>query len=150
MTNEEPRLSPLDLSTAAPRSPRESIGGYVIAARTLDKCRSLLNGTIGDYHYDCPLDKVFFEFAGLTGDQFKEFVATGASDDEVAAWIREHATKRERIEIIQWNNDLRGKRIGEMPDKLQEFLEDYIPANLPPGKPVYVWFDVYDIEEGRL
>ncbi len=150
MTNEEPRLSPLDLSVDHPRSPRETIAGYVIAARTLDKCRSLLNGTIGEYHYDCPLDNVFFEFAGLTGDQFKDFVATGASDDEVGAWIEEHATKRERIELIRWNNDLRGKRIGEMPDKLQEFLEDYVPANLPPEKPVYVWFDVYDIEEGRL
>ncbi len=150
MTNDEPRLTPLDLATAYPRSPRETIGGYVIAARTLDKCRSLLNGTIGEYHFDCPLDRFFFEFTGLTGDQFKEFVATGASDDEVGEWIQERATKRERIEIIQWNNDLRGKRISEMPGGLQEFLEDYIPANLPPEKPVYVWFDVYDIEEGRL
>lgn len=149
MHSDEPRLSPLDLATTHPRSPRDLIGGYVIAARTLDKCRSLLNGTIGDYHYDCPLDNFFFEFAGLTGDQFKEFVATGASDDEVGEWIGENATRRERIEVIRWNNELRGKRIGELPDKLQEFLEDYIPANLPPEKPVYVWFDVYDIEEGR-
>ncbi len=150
MNDDSTHLTPLDLSSVHPRSPRATLGGYVVAARTLDKCRSLLNGTIGEYHYDCPLDNFFFEFAGLTGDRFKEFVATGASDDEVAAWIQENATKRERIEIIKWNNDLRGKRIGEMPEKLQEFLEDYIPENVPDHRPVYVWFDVYDLEEGRL
>ena len=29
-------------------------------------------------------------------------------------------------------------------------MEDYIPENLPTHRPVYVLFDVYDIEEGRL
>ena len=37
-----------------------------------------------------------------------------------------------------------------MPIELQEFLEGYIPEVLPEGAVVHVWFDVYDIEEGRL
>ncbi len=37
-----------------------------------------------------------------------------------------------------------------MPIELQEFLEGYIPQFIPSGKIVYVWFDVYDIEEQRL
>jgi len=51
---------------------------------------------------------------------------------------------------VQWNNDLRYKRISELPTELQVFMEDYIPANLPTHRPVYHLFDVYDIEEGRL
>ena len=70
-----------------PRSPRETLGHYVIAARTLDKCRAALAGTLGDYKFDCPLDNFFFDFAGLSAESFREFVASGADDEAVAAWI---------------------------------------------------------------
>ena len=133
-----------------PRSPRDVLGGYVVAARTLDKCRAVLAGTNGEYHFDCPLDNFFLGFVGITADDFKDFVATGANDEAVAAWIGENADTRERSEIIQWNNDMRDKRICEMPIEFQEFLEGYIPGFIPAGKIVYCWFDVYDIEEGRI
>lgn len=133
-----------------PRSPRTTLGGYVIAARTLDKCRAVLAGTNGEYHFDCPLDNFFLGFVGITADDFKSFVATGADDETVGTWINENATPREQREIIQWNNDMRDKRLSEMPIELQEFLEGYIPRFIPSGKVVRVWFDVYDIEEERI
>jgi hypothetical protein len=37
-----------------------------------------------------------------------------------------------------------------MPIQLQVFLEGYIPQNIPTDKIVNYWFDVYDIEEGRI
>jgi hypothetical protein len=146
----ESSISAPDLSTSYPRSPRVSLGGYVVAARTLDKCRAEIAGTLGEYHFDCPLDNLFFEFTGITADRFREKVATGATDEEMASWLEENSTVSEKREIIQWNNDLRFKRISEMPIELQEFLEGYIPENLPEGRVVYYWFDVYDIEEERL
>ena len=132
-----------------PRSPRETLGGYVIAARTLDKCRASIAGKLGEYKFDCPLDNFFFGFTEITADSFREFVSTGADDDSVAEWIETNARPRERREIIQWNNDMRTKRICDLPVELQEFLEGYIPQFLPSSRPVYVWFDVYDIEEER-
>lgn len=144
------KLLAKDLSKTAPRSARDTLAGYVIAARTLDKCRAVLAGTADEYHFDCPLDNFFFGFAEIKGDDFKDFVATGATDDEVAEWITQNAKKRERSETVEWNNDLRYKRISELPTELQVFMEDYIPENLPTHRPVYVLFDVYDIEEGRL
>ena len=33
---------------------------------------------------------------------------------------------------------------------LQQVLEDYIPKFVPKGRVVRVWFDVYDLEEGRI
>jgi len=46
---------------------------------------------------------------------------------------------------------MRDMRISEMPDQAQEFLEGYIQENLlQPHRPVHVWFDVSDIEEGGL
>jgi hypothetical protein len=126
------------------------LAGYVIAARTLDKCRADIAGTKGEYHFDCPLDNVFFGFAGISASQFKDFVATGADDDAVAKWIEEKATQRPRIEIIRWNNEWRYKRISELADPLQEFLEGYIPKEIPANRRVAYWFDVYDIEEKRM
>lgn len=139
-----------DLTKDFPRSPRETIGGYVIAGRTLDKCRAVLNGTQGEYHFNCPLDKLFLDFAGINADEFKAFVATGASDEEVGEWIKSHAKQTERIEVVKWNNQQRYSTIKELPDQLQLFMEDYIAEVVPVGKVVYHWFDVYDIEEKRL
>lgn len=144
------QLNAKDLTKDYPRSPRETLAGYVIAARMLDKCRAVIAGTQGEYHFDCPLDRYFLEFAGINAESFRTFVATGVNDDEVAAWITTHAAKRERVEIIKWNNQMREKRLGDMPDKVQEFMEEYIPKTLPQGRIVYRWFDIYDIEEKRL
>ena len=141
----------MDLTKEFPRSPRATLGGYVVAARTLDKCRAVIAGTNGEYHYDCPLDQNFFDFTGIDSDDFKEFVATGADDEGVAAWIKENANEHTQEEVVQWNNDLRYRRISEMPIELQVFLEGYIPEFIEPkGKVVYYWFDVYDIEEDRI
>lgn len=148
--SEQTKINSLDLTREFPRSPREILGGYVVAARVLDKCRAVVAGTNGEYHFDCPLDNFFLSFTGIKADDFRDFVATGASDDEVADWINQNAKERSQQEIIQWNNTMRDKRLSEMPIELQEFLEGYIPQEIPPGKIVRVWFDVYDIEEGRI
>ena len=146
----ETKLEALNLETEFPRSPRNTFAGYVIAARALDKCRAVIAETNGEYHFDCPLDGMFFDFSGIDADAFKAFVATGADDEAVAEWIKDNAKEHSVEERVQWNNDLRYKRISEMPIELQVFLEGYIPENLPAGSIVYHWFDVYDIEEGRL
>src|SRR5471030_3146410 len=110
------KLAP-DLTKHYPGSPHAMLGGYVLAKRAVDKCRAELAGTIGEYHFDCPLDNMFLGFAELKGADLKEFVATGADDAAVSAWIEKNAKKRERIEIIKWNNDWRYKRLSECPDK---------------------------------
>ncbi|MCH6256004.1 DUF5069 domain-containing protein [Puniceicoccaceae bacterium K14] len=150
MSEEKLKDLALDLTTSVPASPRQTLAGYVVAKRALDKCRAVLAGTNGEYHFDCPLDNFFFGFAEITGDDFKAFVSTGASDEEVEKWIQENSKKHSNREIVAWNNKMRAIRPCDMPIELQEFLEGYIPEAIPEGKIVYVWFDVYDIEEGRI
>ncbi|KAF0093647.1 MAG: hypothetical protein E1N59_2635 [Puniceicoccaceae bacterium 5H] len=144
------KLLAKDLTQDFPRSPRAKLAGYVVAGRALDKCRAVLAGTAGEYHFNCPLDQQFFEFAGIDGDAFKDFVATGATDEEVAAWIKQHASQSEDEAIIAWNNKLRYMRPVDMPMKLQVFLEGYIDEVVPRNRIVNYWFDVYDIEEHRI
>ena len=140
----------LDLTKEVPRSPRVVLGGHIIAARALDKCRAVVAETNGEYHFDCPLDNFFFDFTGINSDDFKAFVATGADDEAVGKWIQENAKEHSEAEIVLWNNSLRYKRISEMPEELQVFIEGYIAEFIPADKIVYHWFDIYDIEEGRI
>ena len=132
-----------------PRSPRDTLGGYVLAARAVDKCRAVLLGQEGEYHSNCPLDQRWLKFAQIDYDAFKAFIATGATDQEIAAWIGENS-KRSRVEIITWNNKERDLRLSDLPTELQEYMEDYIAKFVPRNRVVYHWFDVYDLEEERL
>ena len=150
MNTDKIRLLAKDLTKNFPRGPRETLGGYVLAARCIDKCRAVLAGTQGEYHYACPLDSMWLTYAEINPDELKNFVATGATDAEIADWIGKHAKQRPRIEIIKWNNGLRDRRISELPDELQEFMEDYIAKYVPRNRVVYHFFDVYDYEEQRL
>jgi hypothetical protein len=135
---------------AYPRSPRETLGGYVLAARAVDKCRAVLAGWQGEYHSNCPLDQIWLKFAEIDYDAYRGFVATGATDDEVASWIDGNSRKRARSEIIVWNNKQRDMRLSDLSLELQEFMEDYIAKFVPRNRVVYHWFDVYDLEEERL
>jgi hypothetical protein len=140
-----------DLRKNYPRSPREKLGGYVIAARCADKCRAFLIGMNGEYNYwPCSLASQWFSFTGITPDQLKEVVATGASDEEIAEWIVSHSQVKNADDVLRWNNRLRDMRLSEMSLEAQQYLEEYIPKVVPKDRPVYVWFDVYDLEEKRL
>lgn len=150
MNTEKLTLLAKDLTKEYPRSPRETLAGYVIAARMLDKCRATLAGTAGEYHYDCKLDNVFLSFAGISSEEFKTFVATGATDAEVAAWIEQHSNVKDRSEIIAWNNKQRYTRLSDLSLEIQVYMEDYILKFVPKNRPVYVWFDIYDLEEERI
>ncbi len=147
------KLQPLarDLSKTPPRSPRETLGGFVIAARMLDKARADLLGINGEYNfYPCGLGAYFWKFTGLDAPQFKEFVATGATDEEVDQWVREKATQKDPAAIIRWNNEMRGLRLGDLSEQVQEYFEEYVPKFCKPPSKVKFFFDVYDVEEGVL
>src|SRR5947208_12013522 len=76
-----------DLTKEAPRSPRIRVGGYAILGRTIDKCRALVAGDIGEYHFDCPLDNMLIGFKGVKGEDFKAQIEQGASDQEMVEWL---------------------------------------------------------------
>src|SRR5918993_1452176 len=86
----------------SPRKPRETLAGYALAARAVDKCRAALVGYEGEYFSNCPLDQRWLTFAGIDYQAFRSFVATGATDEQIAEWICEQATKRPQSEIELW------------------------------------------------
>jgi len=81
-----------DLRKEEPRPAHVKLANFEMAARTLDKCRASLLGIEGEYRFGCPMDQEFFQEAVINEEDFKAFVATGASDQEVADWLAQHAS----------------------------------------------------------
>jgi hypothetical protein len=79
-----------DLRCEEPRPAYEELGGESHAARCLDKCRASLVGWNGEYQFGCPMDQHFFEETGIKSAEFRDLVASGATDDEVGRWIQKH------------------------------------------------------------
>ena len=94
-----------DLTKESPRSPRIRVGGYAILGRTIDKCRALVAGNIGEYHFDCPLDNTLFGFKGVKGVDFKAQIESGASDQQMADWL-DQAGERKPDEIRRWSDEV--------------------------------------------
>jgi len=93
-----------DLTKQAPRSPRIRIGGYVILARMADKGRAFLNGTAGQYLFDCPTDNLLFGFKEVRGAEVRPVLESGASDEEIADWLDTHGTRKTAAEIKTWSD----------------------------------------------
>src|ERR1700724_2650352 len=108
-----------DVTKESPRSPRIRLGGYANLGRTLDKCRALVAGNIGEYHFDCPLDNMLFGFKGVKGDDFKAQIENGASDQDMVDWLNRNGQKKTPDEIKRWgdeviaNNPYHNLRISE-------------------------------------
>lgn len=134
-----------DLTKEAPRSPKAKVGGYVILGRTIDKCRALLWGNIGEYHFDCPLDNMLFGWKGVKGDDFKAVVEGGATDDEIAKWVDSNGTPKSEDEKSQWCNDTLAANPYENPEK-REWYEGAIKSTGqdPKTTPLLDWLDKDD------
>src|SRR5467141_650981 len=106
-----------DLTKEAPRSPRIRVGGYAILGRTIDKCRALVAGNIGVYHFDCPLDNMLFGFKGVTGDDFKAQIQQGASDQEMVEWLNTSCEEKAPEEIKRWAEEVETSSLYNHPEK---------------------------------
>ena len=95
-----------NLTEEAPRSPRIRVGGYAILGRTIDTCRALVTGNIGEYQFDCPLDNMLFGFKGVKGDDFKVQIEQGASDQEIVEWLNRTGQKKTPDEIHRWSDEV--------------------------------------------
>ena len=123
-----------DLTQEAPRSPSKRVGGYVILGRTLDKGRALLGGNIGEYHFDCPLDNMLFDFKEVKGDEVKKLLEANASDDEVVAWLDSHGAKKSADEIKAWSDEMEAYKPYENPEKKEWFIGVCQEAGCDPAK----------------
>ena len=134
-----------DLTKQAPHSPRERTGGFVIADRTTDKCRASIAGTLGEYHYDCPLDNMLFSFKGINGGQFKTAVQAAKNYEDVGVWLLANGTKKTPAEIKTWSDEMEAGSMMKNPEKRAYFTEECKKLGLDPEKSTtFDWLEADD------
>jgi hypothetical protein len=141
-----PELNAPDLTKRAPRSPRVRLGGFAILPRMLDKGRATVAGTHGEFHFNCPLDERFVEFAGIDPSALKDQLAAGKSDAEILTWVQENSTNKPNpVEIAAWS----AYQDQRVPADLEsrQFFNDYHAKLAPHREDVTTWFDILDIDD---
>ena len=129
-----------DLSKEPPRSPRVRFGGYALMARMSDKGRADINGTVGEYHFACPLDSRLFEFKGVNADEVKKVLASGASDEELLSWFNSQGTLKNAAEIKALSDAVEAWAPYEEPERKEWFAEECEHLGLDPAKTTLVEF----------
>jgi Domain of unknown function (DUF5069) len=84
-------MEPLDLSNSHPRKARAELAGITFLPRSIDKFRAALpGGNLAGYSIEGFTGRML-ESLGIAPDAFQAAVAAATTDDDVAAFVREHA-----------------------------------------------------------
>ena len=139
----------MDLTKHYPRSVHERFAGIVQIGRTVDKARAYKAGTVGEYHYNCGMDRAAFEFLGI--DDHEAFADTVSRLDDAAVerWLREkYISKKSQAEIDRFNTEWPAHAPEHGTDGERYFLE--LREQLAPGRDdVTTWADLLDLDEHR-
>ncbi len=86
-------MSPLDLRKQPPRGPRETLLGFYLLPRTVDKLRAELpGGNLGAYlNHDTGFSAYVVRRLGLNMNEFREAVAEAADEAAVVEWLAARA-----------------------------------------------------------
>jgi Domain of unknown function (DUF5069) len=118
----------------------------VILPRMLDKGRATIAAKNGEYHYACPMDERFLEFAGINAGALKKQLAAGKGDTEILAWIQKNGkNKRTGSEIAAWSA-FQEQRPPLDTDSRQFFNETHQKI-APKREDIATWFDLLDLDD---
>ncbi len=136
----------MDLTKGTPRSVRDKFLGIVQLGRTTDKAKAVAHGTIGEYKYNCSMDKGLFDFLGMSDSEYLKVVTNAKLDSEIENYVKGFLAKKTPQEIGEFNKlSLTQTPSSESLEHFNE-LRDQIA---PDRKDVRTWPDLLDLEEGR-
>ena len=135
---------------AFPRSVHEKYLGIVQLARTIDKATMVANGTIGEYHYNCPMDQALFTEFGIEGKKLAAVVADVAKDPShgpaIEAYLKPLLQKKSPLDHERFNRDT----LGRTPTGESLAAFNTLRAKIAPDRTdVTTWPDLLDLDEGR-
>lgn len=115
--------------------------------RTVDKARAHLAGTLGEYIYDCPMDRRLFETLGCDAEQFLQAVRVSSTDLEVLdCLVGQRKLPKEEIDKL---NEAIDNWKPTTPDGWERFKQDIL--RIAPGNHrIKSRTDLLDFEEGRF
>ncbi len=133
-----------DLRAHPPRSAREQAGGLYFLPRTIDKARAKIQGTLGLYKITPGISGYIFEALGITEDDFVEAVRGAATDDDVVAWLQQHA---DMTKVPELNEMLVNRRLRDE-DHRASFLAAYPILTERPD--LWNWFEIFELDDAWI
>jgi gluconokinase len=136
------------------RSPRDPVGGIFVFGRILDKIRLHAQGKLpSGYNVGIIAGKRTFDdrvckLLGVEFDALAARVLRGGTDEEILEWCFENGRKpdAEHIEFFNGFMFKRGWRDAATPGLIQQRAD----AGLAHREDIVTFFDLMDVEEGRL
>lgn len=136
------------------RSPRESLGGYILLPRLIDKVRLLAKGQLPQVYAanvlgaEFTLDGRFLAFAGLKAEALRQVIVSSRTDEEVLAWIRDHAKPATPIEKRAWAEQIDRYRPDAALAEYRRRIYQELAKRVDVGSLSVL--DLIDMDEGRL
>ena len=134
-----------------PRSPHETMCGWIHLPRFIDKIRLYLAGRLHpDYqtNFTKGFDGRWLEAAGLTSDAFIDVVRNASTDGEVCDWVRQHVerpdTEKDAFRQFVLN---RGREDAEVRARLALRKQE---CGLAGRDDVQTFVDLIEADEGRM
>ena len=145
----------MDVSTPIPlRSPREALGGYILLPRLIDKVRLLDQGRLPQAFAanvlgtGFTLDGRFLTFTGLNAEALRQAILASRTDDEVLAWVQEHARPTTAEEKHTWAGQIDRYRPDAALVEYRKRVYPEVAAQVEVGSLSVL--DLIDMDEGRL
>ena len=137
-------MTPLDLTKAPPRSPREELGGLCMLPRMIDIARAKLDGgDIGEYQIGRGMSGVVLRHLGLSVEEFVELVRSAEDEKEIGVQLAQRKTEKENRMV---NLRLRRVTAAEVPPDLRADFDRFYGGDIPPGKRI---FDLLEEDDAR-
>lgn len=135
-----------------PRSPRETMCGWMHLPRFIDKVRLQLAGKLHpDYqgNFCKGFDGLWLETAGVDAQKFIEVVRRSVTDGQVCDWVRVNVRKPDSVKAAHRERMLNypGKDDAEMQARLKMRKEQ---AGLGEREDIKTFVDFIDADEKRI
>jgi hypothetical protein len=130
-----------DLRKHPPRSARDMLGGIYFLARTIDKKRAELAGTLGPYKITPGISGYLFEWLDIYEDEFTDAVKNAKSDDDVVTWVHANSDPSKYAGL----NEMLVKRGIRDAAHRAQVLPAYPILNDKPN--LTNWFEIFEIDD---
>ncbi len=141
-------MEPLDLTTRPPRGPRETLAGVAFMPRTIDKLRAEMpGGNMGKYlNRSDGMSAVMCKRIGIDMEELRAVVARAASEDEIAAWLRERVSPALAADT---SAKLPTFTMDRLPPEFQERVRENHPV-LAKRPELTAFFDIFEADDAEL
>ena len=135
-----------------PRSPRETMDGWMHLPRYIDKIRLQLAGKLHpDYQTNLGkgFDGLWLQYAGVSHEQMVEVVKSSVSDGEVCDWVRKNVKKSAAEKAAHAQDQLSRPKAGDAAaqERFQMRLKE---SGLDHRTDLETFVDYIDADEKRI